>query len=111
MGECWKLVLEMAAENEKGRVCVTGGGGFLASWVIKLLLSKNYFVHTTVRQPGKSFPLPSHFFFLFVFMYFFFIQLKVWERKRDCFCLLTSAISVSSILQLPVILFQLSSYN
>ncbi|KAM4122431.1 hypothetical protein ACB094_01G083000 [Castanea mollissima] len=42
----------MAAENEKGRVCVTGGGGFLASWVIKLLLSKNYFVHTTVRQPG-----------------------------------------------------------
>lgn len=52
VGECWKLVLEMAAENEKGRVCVTGGGGFLASWVIKLLLSKNYFVHTTVRQPG-----------------------------------------------------------
>lgn len=44
--------MEMAAENEKGRVCVTGGGGFLASWVIKLLLSKNYFVHTTVRQPG-----------------------------------------------------------
>uniref|UniRef100_A0A7N2QYJ3 NAD-dependent epimerase/dehydratase domain-containing protein n=1 Tax=Quercus lobata TaxID=97700 RepID=A0A7N2QYJ3_QUELO len=44
----------MAAEteNEKGRVCVTGGGGFLASWVIKILLSKNYFVHATVRQPG-----------------------------------------------------------
>ncbi|XP_050268000.1 cinnamoyl-CoA reductase 1-like [Quercus robur] len=44
----------MAAEteNEKEGVCVTGGGGFLASWVIKILLSKNYFVHATVRQPG-----------------------------------------------------------
>ena len=63
--------MEMAAENEKGRVCVTGGGGFVASWIIKLLLSKNYFVHTTVRQPGKSFSLPSLFFFLFFFMYFF----------------------------------------
>ncbi|KAK7854084.1 cinnamoyl-coa reductase 2 [Quercus suber] len=44
----------MAAEteNEKGRVCVTGGGGFLASWVIKILLSKNYFVHATIRLPG-----------------------------------------------------------
>ena len=82
MGECWKLVLEMAAENEKGRVCVTGGGGFLASWVIKLLLSKNYFVHTTVRQPGKSFPLPSLFFFLFVFMYFFFYTVKSLGKEK-----------------------------
>ncbi|TXG51859.1 hypothetical protein EZV62_021028 [Acer yangbiense] len=41
--------LEMALE--KGRVCVTGAGGYLASWVVKLLLSNGYFVHGTVREP------------------------------------------------------------
>lgn len=36
---------------EKGRkVCVTGAGGFIASWVVKLLLSKDYVVHGTVRH-------------------------------------------------------------
>ncbi|GMY28987.1 cinnamoyl-CoA reductase 1-like [Fagus crenata] len=38
--------------GEKGSVCVTGAGGFVASWLVKLLLSKNYIVHATVRQPG-----------------------------------------------------------
>ncbi|GLT35294.1 hypothetical protein SLA2020_097610 [Shorea laevis] len=38
----------------KDRVCVTGAGGFLASWVVKLLLSKDYAVHGTVRQPGDE---------------------------------------------------------
>ncbi|KAG2698032.1 hypothetical protein I3760_07G131900 [Carya illinoinensis] len=42
----------MAAE--KGCVCVTVGGGFVASWLIQLLLSKNYFVHATVRRPGDA---------------------------------------------------------
>ncbi|XP_038703164.1 cinnamoyl-CoA reductase 1-like isoform X2 [Tripterygium wilfordii] len=36
---------------EKGRVCVTGAGGFLGSWVVKLLLSKDFIVHGTVRDP------------------------------------------------------------
>ncbi|KAH7566975.1 hypothetical protein JRO89_XS07G0002500 [Xanthoceras sorbifolium] len=36
---------------EKGRVCVTGAGGYLASWAVKLLLSNGYFVHGTVREP------------------------------------------------------------
>ncbi|XP_028766446.1 cinnamoyl-CoA reductase 2 [Neltuma alba] len=36
------------------KVCVTGAGGFLASWLVKLLLSKRYFVHGTVRQPGNQ---------------------------------------------------------
>ncbi|KAK9270387.1 hypothetical protein L1049_025966 [Liquidambar formosana] len=36
---------------EKGRVCVTGAGGYLGSWVVKLLLSKGYTVHGTVREP------------------------------------------------------------
>ncbi|KAI3745733.1 hypothetical protein L6452_08139 [Arctium lappa] len=33
------------------RVCVTGAGGYIASWVVKLLLSKGYMVHGTVRDP------------------------------------------------------------
>ena len=105
MSECWKLVLEMAAENEKGRVCVTGGGGFLASWVVKLLLSKNYFVHTTVRQPGNSFPLPSLFFFLFFFMYFFDTVKSLGKEKglllpiNQCyFCFINLAIAYYIVL-------------
>ncbi|KAI3952552.1 hypothetical protein MKW92_036213 [Papaver armeniacum] len=37
---------------EKERVCVTGAGGFIASWIVKLLLSKGYIVHGTVRDPS-----------------------------------------------------------
>ncbi|XP_042494919.1 cinnamoyl-CoA reductase 1-like [Macadamia integrifolia] len=37
---------------EKGRVCVTGAGGFVGSWLVKLLLSRGYRVHGTVREPG-----------------------------------------------------------
>ena len=35
---------------EKGKVCVTGAGGYIASWLVKLLLSKGYIVHGTVRE-------------------------------------------------------------
>lgn len=35
----------------KGRVCVTGAGGFLASWLVKFLLSQDYAVHGTLRRP------------------------------------------------------------
>ncbi|KAL8138599.1 hypothetical protein V2J09_004600 [Rumex salicifolius] len=34
-----------------GTVCVTGAGGFVASWIVKLLLEKGYFVKGTVRNP------------------------------------------------------------
>ncbi|GKV20441.1 hypothetical protein SLEP1_g30565 [Rubroshorea leprosula] len=36
-------------EGEKGKVCVTGGTGFIASWLIMKLLQQGYSVHTTVR--------------------------------------------------------------
>ncbi|KAF5741779.1 Bifunctional dihydroflavonol 4-reductase/flavanone 4-reductase [Tripterygium wilfordii] len=32
-------------------VCVTGAGGFIASWMVKLLLEKGYTVKGTVRNP------------------------------------------------------------
>lgn len=34
-------------------VCVTGAGGFIASWLVKLLLEKGYTVKGTVRNPGE----------------------------------------------------------
>ncbi|KAK5832719.1 hypothetical protein PVK06_016522 [Gossypium arboreum] len=37
-----------------GKVCVTGAGGYLVSWVVKQLLSNNYTVHGTVRQPENA---------------------------------------------------------
>lgn len=39
---------------EKRSVCVTGGTGYLASWMIKKLLEDGYFVNTTVRSYSGS---------------------------------------------------------
>ena len=41
------------------RVCVTGGGGFIASWLVKLLLSRGYAVHATLRDPCTDADLPD----------------------------------------------------
>jgi len=35
-------------------VLVTGGSGYLASWIIKMLLEKGINVHATVRDPSKT---------------------------------------------------------
>ncbi|XP_028761637.1 vestitone reductase-like isoform X4 [Neltuma alba] len=37
-------------EEGKGRVCVTGGTGFIGSWLVKRLLEDGYSVNTTVRS-------------------------------------------------------------
>lgn len=34
-------------------VCVTGASGFIASWLVKLLLERGYTVRGTVRNPGR----------------------------------------------------------
>ncbi|XP_049362870.1 cinnamoyl-CoA reductase 1-like [Solanum verrucosum] len=44
----------MALMAEKSRVCVTGAGGYVASSLVKLLLSKDYIVHGTVRDPSDD---------------------------------------------------------
>ncbi|KAM0048120.1 putative cinnamyl-alcohol dehydrogenase [Helianthus debilis subsp. tardiflorus] len=31
-------------------VCVTGASGYIASWLVKLLLDRGYTVHATVRS-------------------------------------------------------------
>lgn len=38
----------------KGKVCVTGAAGFIASWLIKRLLKSGYHVRGTVRDPGLT---------------------------------------------------------
>ncbi|CAN8234416.1 unnamed protein product [Cochlearia groenlandica] len=37
--------------SKNQRVCVTGSGGYIASWLVKFLLSRGYTVHGTVRDP------------------------------------------------------------
>ncbi|KAI0512037.1 hypothetical protein KFK09_012672 [Dendrobium nobile] len=39
---------------EARRVCVTGAGGYIASWLVKLLLSEGYKVNGTVRDPSDE---------------------------------------------------------
>ncbi|XVF79883.1 hypothetical protein PTKIN_Ptkin15bG0026400 [Pterospermum kingtungense] len=41
-------------EADKGTVCVTGGTGFIGSWLIKRLLEDGYSVHTTVRPDPEN---------------------------------------------------------
>jgi NADP-dependent 3-hydroxy acid dehydrogenase YdfG len=38
--------------SSKGKVCVTGASGFVASWLIKRLLEAGYHVIGTVRDPS-----------------------------------------------------------
>jgi anthocyanidin reductase len=40
-----------AGEETKKTACVTGGNGYIASLLIKMLLEKGYVVKTTVRHP------------------------------------------------------------
>ncbi|MED6179151.1 hypothetical protein PIB30_114487, partial [Stylosanthes scabra] len=40
--------------NNNGEVvCVTGGSGYIASWIVKFLLQRGYTVKTTVRDPSN----------------------------------------------------------
>ncbi|XP_074316552.1 phenylacetaldehyde reductase-like [Silene latifolia] len=36
--------------DEEKRACVTGASGYIASWIVKLLLHRGYVVHATVRS-------------------------------------------------------------
>ncbi|XP_048540699.1 cinnamoyl-CoA reductase 1-like [Triticum urartu] len=49
--------MEVAAAKTTSVVCVTGAGGFVASWLVKLLLSApkaRYTVRGTARDPGDA---------------------------------------------------------
>ncbi|XP_021732077.1 cinnamoyl-CoA reductase 1-like [Chenopodium quinoa] len=42
--------MEKVMNGEEKRVCVTGASGFIASWIVKLLLQRGYKVNATVRN-------------------------------------------------------------
>lgn len=48
---CFVTLMEQKV-GLKGKVCVTGASGFVASWLIKRLLLSGYHVIGTVRDPG-----------------------------------------------------------
>ena len=56
----------MSTGDRKKMACVTGGNGYIASALIKMLLEKGYAVKT-VRNPG-SVPAFSTKFFSFLFV-------------------------------------------
>ena len=46
---------EMSGGGRKGKVvCVTGASGFIASWLVKLLLQRGYFVNGTVLDVSDA---------------------------------------------------------
>ena len=51
--------------GEGQTICVTGAGGFIASWMVKLLLDKGYTVRGTARNPGSLIEFKSYFFYSF----------------------------------------------
>jgi nucleoside-diphosphate-sugar epimerase len=52
----------MAASDKTKTACVTGGNGYIASALIKMLLEKGYVVKTTVRNPGSAPAFSTKFF-------------------------------------------------
>ncbi|KAL2940746.1 Tetraketide alpha-pyrone reductase 1 [Bienertia sinuspersici] len=45
---------EQLTEKSMKVVCVTGASGYIASWILKLLLDRGYTVHATVRNPNDQ---------------------------------------------------------
>lgn len=51
--------------NRAGEVvCVTGGSGYIGSWLVRFLLERGYTVHATIKDLSQSTLTPSLPFFL-----------------------------------------------
>jgi nucleoside-diphosphate-sugar epimerase len=47
-------VVDNAGAARGGLVCVTGGSGFIGSWLVRILLDRGYTVHATVKNLRNS---------------------------------------------------------
>lgn len=71
-------------EGEEKVVCVTGASGFVASWLVKLLLQRGYTVKATVRDPSQYLFITAVFFSFFCFLTLF---IYPWSRRFVTWCI------------------------
>lgn len=57
---------DMEEVKEKGKVCVTGGSGYLGSSVVMRLLELGYFVNTTIRSHSGMIYVHTNILFLII---------------------------------------------
>lgn len=50
----WKMKVTMKEGQGYERILVTGGGGYLASWIVRMLLMQGSTLHTTVRDTSNN---------------------------------------------------------
>lgn len=71
--------------GSKGRVCVTGASGYVASWLVKRLLQSGYHVIGTVRDPGSITPFLLHHHQLMSLFIFRQNSVLIWTRFTHLF--------------------------
>ena len=82
----WEEKIKMASNNATASaqtVCVTGAGGFIASWIVKLLLEKGYTVKGALRSPGKQ-NKNQMTFFVSLINYFFIFPVIIINLCKMC---------------------------
>ena len=62
-------------------VCVTGASGYIALWLVKLLLQRGYTVKATVRDPSQYSKLIIH----SLFFFFSLINFQLYQTVLACF--------------------------
>lgn len=84
-GESEEWRESMSSEGSRSEVvCVTGGSGFIGSWVVCLLLRRGYIVHATVQDISLS--NASSPFMVFIYLFTSLIFIHFCFRCSHCCC-------------------------